>query len=133
MQGLGLTTDQIIEILSVYATAEQTIDAVAATPGWNVLGTFSMPASAKLRLDVIGLVSDGSLQLRSRLYCVTPGAVGAVSGSEAVITSMMDVQAFSGVVELTGGRLYQIQSEVTGNAGGTYFGTLRRATLAGQE
>lgn len=133
MQGFKLTDEQVIEILSVYATAEQTLDAVAATPGWNVIGAFTMPATAKLRLDVLGLVSDVALQLRSRLYDVTAGSVGAVSGSEAIITSTTDAQAFSGVVTLTALHTYQIQTEVTGALGGTYFGTVRLATLDGQE
>lgn len=133
MQGLALTTEQIIEILSMYATAEQTLDAVAATPGWNVIGAFPMPATAKVRLDVLGLVSDASLQLRARFYCVTDGAVGPVSGSEAVLTDQSDERAYSGVVELVANRTYQIQAEVTGNAGTNYFGTVRRAAPVGTE
>jgi hypothetical protein len=132
MQGLAVTTEQIIEILSVYATAEQYLEAVAATPGWYVIGGFPMPATADLRLDVIGSVSDDSaLQLRVRLYCVTPGQLGVVSGSEATLNSETDVQAYSGKITLTGGRLYQFQAEVTGAAGANYFGAVRRATLAG--
>lgn len=133
MQGFELTTEEEIEIISVYATAEQTIDAVATTPGWNVIGAFDMPATAKVRLDVLGLVSDASLQLRARLYDVTSGSVGAVSGSEAILTGSSDTQVFSGVIQLTGGHTYQVQAEVTGNSGGTYFGTVRRAQLDGQE
>lgn len=133
MQGFALTTEQIIEIISAYSAPEREVDAVAATPGWNVIGAFPMPATAKLRLDVIGSVSHASLTLRCRLYCVTPGAVGVVSGSEVVITSQSDVEAFSGVVDLVGQRLYQIQCEVTGAAGTGLFGVVRRAAPAGQE
>jgi hypothetical protein len=131
MSGFALTQEQIIEILSVYATAEQYLDAVAATPGWYVIGGFTMPATASLRTDVLGSVSDASLTERVRLYCVTPGSVGVVSGSEASLNSLTDVRAFSGVISLTGGRVYQFQAEVTGNAGSAYFGVVRRATLAG--
>jgi len=131
MQGLALTQEQIIEILSVYATAEQYIDAVAATPGWNVIGGFTMPASADVLVDVIGAVSNAALALRVRLYCTTSGSVGAVSGSEAQLATTTDSQAFSGVVSLVGGRTYQFQAEVTGAAGTGYFGAVRRATLAG--
>ncbi len=131
MQGFALTTEQIIEVLSVYATAEQYIDAVAATPGWYVIGGFSMPASADVRVDLIGSVSAASLTVRVRLFCVTTGAVGAVSGSEAQLSSTLDTQAFSGVVSLVGGRAYQLQAEVTGFAGAIYFGVVRRATLSG--
>lgn len=131
MQGFALTLEQIIEIISVYATAEQYIDAVAATPGWYAIGGFPMPATADLRTDVIGSVSDASLQLRVRLYCVSAGAIGAVSGSETTLNSLTDAEAFSGVVTLTAGRVYQFQAEVTGNTGSAYFGVVRRATLAG--
>lgn len=131
MQGFALTLEQIIEIISVYATAEQYIDAVAATPGWYVIGGFPMPATADIRLDMIGSVSDPSLTLRSRLYCVTPGAVGIVSGSEVTLNSTNDTEAFSGVFTLTAGRIYEFQAEVTGNAGSSYFGVVRRDCLAG--
>lgn len=131
MQGLALTPEQIIEILSVYATPEVYLDAVAATPGWYVIGAFPMPATADLMTDIIGSVSHASLTLRVRLYCITPGAVGVVSGSEASLNSLSDTAAKSGVVTLQGGRLYQFQMEVTGAAGADKFGVTRRATLAG--
>jgi hypothetical protein len=131
MQGFALTTEQIIEILSVYATAEQYVAGVEETPGWLVIGTFLMPASAPLRIDVIGSVTDPSLTLRVRLYCIEAGAVGPVSGSEATTQSTVDAQAYSGVINLVGGRKYQFQAEVTGDAGDGLFGVVRRATLAG--
>lgn len=131
MQGFALTLDQIIEILSVYATPEVYLEAVATTPGWTVIGGFPMPATADLRVDLMGSVSEAGLTLRVRLYCVTPGDVGVVSGSEVALTSLTDVQAFSGVVTLQGGRAYQFQMEVTGASGANKFGVTRRATLAG--
>lgn len=131
MQGLALTQEQIIEVLSVYATAEQYIDAVVTTPGWVVIGAFTMPATADVRVDALGSVSNSALALKIRLYCVTTGAVGAVSGSDAQLSSTTDSQVYSGVISLAAGRMYQFQAEVTGVAGGTYFGVVRRATLAG--
>lgn len=132
MQGLALTPEQIIEILSVYATANIEIDAVAASPGWNVIGAFTMPATFPVLVDALGAVSDASLVLRVRLYDITPGSVGAVSGSVAQLNSTTDVQVFSGLITLTGGHVYQFQAEVTGAAGDGFFGAVRRATLAGQ-
>ncbi len=132
MQGFALTQDQITEVLSVYATAEEYVDAVAATPGWTVIGGFLMPASVNVLVDILGAVSDVSLTLRVRLYDITTGSVGIVSGSTASLTSTTDAQAFSGVVTLTGGHTYQFQMEVTGNAGSGFFGVTRRATLDGQ-
>ncbi len=131
MQGFALTQEQIIEVLSVYATAEQYLDAVAATPGWYVIGGFDMPASADIRVTVIGSVSNASLILKVRLCCVTTGFVGAVSGSDAQLSTVTDSEAFGGTVSLVGGRTYQFQAEVTGTSGVNYFGTVRRATLAG--
>jgi hypothetical protein len=131
MQGFALTLEQIIEIISVYATAEQYIDAVAATPGWVVIGGFTMPATADIQTDVLGSVSDEDLALRVRLYCVTAGAVGVVSGSEAQLSTTEDSRATSGKFTLTGGRTYQFQAEVTGDTGAGFFGVVRRATLNG--
>lgn len=131
MQGFALTQEQIIEILSVYATAERTIDAVAATPGWTVIGAFPMPATAALHLDAIGSVSDAALTLRIRLFDITPGSIGPVSGSEASTTSKTDVQFTGGSITLTGGHRYQFQAEVTGGASSSLYGAVRRATLAG--
>jgi hypothetical protein len=131
MQGLALTTEQIIEILSVYATAEQYLEAVAATPGWNVIGAFTMPASASVRVDCLGSVSDASLTLRVRVYDITTGSVGVVSGSTAQTSSTTDAQAFSGTFDLVGGHAYQFQAEVTGGVGDGFFGVVRRATLNG--
>ena len=133
MQGFALTLEQIIEIISVYATADQTIDAVAATPGWHVIGAFKMPASFNVQIDVIGSVSDAPLVLNVRLFDVTPGSVGPVSGSTASTTSESDVPFTSGVVGLLGGHTYQFQAETTGGASSSLYGSVRRATLVGAE
>lgn len=131
MQGFELTTEQVIEVLSVYATAEQAIPAVTASPGWFVIGGFTMPAGADVRVDLLGSVTDAALTLRCRLYCVTEGFVGEVSGSTAQLSTTEDSQVFSGVFALTGGRSYQFQAEVTGDEGGDKHGSVRRATLQG--
>lgn len=131
MQGFALTQEQIIEILSVYATAERVIDAVAATPGWNVIGAFLMPATADLHIDVIGSVSNAALTLRVRLFDITPGSIGPVSGSEASATATTDVPFTGGAIALTGGHRYQFQAEVTGGVSSSLYGVVRRATLAG--
>lgn len=131
MQGLALTTEQIVEILSAYAAPAQTIEAVAATPGWTVIGAFSMPVTFDIQLAAIGSVSDAALTLRVRLYCVTPGFVGAVGGASLLITSTTDVRAESGVFTLTGGRVYQFQAECTGAAGDGLFGVVQSAFPVG--
>jgi hypothetical protein len=131
LSGVALTTEQTIDILSLYSSAAQSILAVAAEPGWNVIGAFPMPITADIRLDVIGSVSDPSLMMSVRVYCVTPGSVGVVSGSLVKLASLIDTEVFSGVFTLTGGLLYQVQAEVVGAAGDSFFGLVRRAAPAG--
>lgn len=131
LSGLALTTQQTVEILSLYSSSQFSIGAVTAAPGWNVVGTFPMPTTASIRLDLIGSVSDPSLVMTARIYCVTPGFVGQVSGSLVSLASMLDVEMFSGLFELVGGRLYQVQAQVVGGAGDSYFGLVRRAAPAG--
>lgn len=131
MQGLALTTEQIIETISLYSTSAQQISGVSVAPGWQVVGAFPMPTTASVRLDVLGSVSDASLVMSVRLYCVTAGFVGVVSGSMVSIASTTDVEQFSGVFSLTGARQYQVQSQVVGNAGVSYFGNLRRVAPTG--
>jgi len=127
LSSLALTKAETIEILSLYATANRPILAVAVEPGWEVIGAFPFPVTADIRLDVTGIVSDTSLTLTTRMYCVTDGFVGEVSGSRVLLSSTTDDQGYSSQFTLTGGRLYQIQSQVVGNAGDSYFGYVRRA------
>jgi hypothetical protein len=132
MLGFALTTEQIIEILSAYSAPSQEIEAVAATPGWHVIGALRMPVTFDgLQLTAIGSVSDASLTMRVRLYCITPGFVGPVSGASLTIASTTDVSAESGLFDLVGQRLYQFQAEVTGDVGDGLFGVIESASLQG--
>jgi hypothetical protein len=131
LSGLALTKEETIEILSLYATSNRPILAVAVEPGWEVIGSLGrFPATADIRLDVTGIVSDSSLVLTTRLYCVSPGFVGEVSGSRVALSSTVDDQAYSSRFTLTGGRVYQVQSQIVGNEGNDYFGYMRRAAPA---
>lgn len=131
MQTLALTTQQTIEVISLYSSSGQSILGVAAAPGWTVIGAFPMSATASVRLDVIGSVSDVSLTMTVQMYCVSLGFAGVVSGSQVQVTSLIDAEVFSGLFTLTGGRLYQVQAQVVGNAGDSFFGMVRRAAPAG--
>jgi hypothetical protein len=131
LSGLALTKEETIEILSLYATSAARVDAVATAPGWVVVGSFPIPTTADIRLDVLGSVSDPSLTMSIRLYCTTPGSVGMVSGSQVALASLVDVQVFSSAFTVVGNRSYQVQSQVVGNAGASYFGNLRRVAPAG--
>jgi hypothetical protein len=131
MQTLGLTTEQFIEVISLYSAPQTPIAAVAAEPGWFVIGGFFMPASATIRLDLIGSVSDDSLTLSTRLYCVTDGFAGVVGGSLVSLATVVDTRQLSSAFTLEGGRLYQVQAQVVGDAGDDFFGYVRRLTPAG--
>jgi hypothetical protein len=125
MRGFALKQTAELAVLSAYAAPVQTIPAVATTPGWYVMGAFFLESSAELRLEVIGLVSDVDLTMRARLFDMTTNEpVGDISVS---VRSLTDTRVLSGFAKLTGGRLYQIQVEVTGGAGEDQFGVLRSA------
>lgn len=131
MQGLALTTEQYIEILSLYCTSNKPIIAVAEAPGWEVIGGFPFPTSAEIQLDLFGSVSDESLTLTACLYCVTSGHVGEVAGSRVMITSTIDTRALSSRFQLEGNRNYQVWAQVVGNSGDDYFGYARRIAPQG--
>ena len=128
--GIALSTEQIIDILSLYSSTAARVDSVTVEPGWQVFGGFPMPATANIRLDVYGSVSDPALILTVRLYCTTPGFAGEVVGSRAAIVgATVDTEVFSSVFEIVGNRSYQMQAQVVGAVAG--FGNVRRAAPAG--
>lgn len=126
METLALTDSERVEIISMFATASRRLDAVAVAPGWEVIGAFPMRVSASVRLSMIGSVSDASLTLSTKLYCVTPGAEGDVTGALVSRTgALVDVESFSGKFDLPAG-LYQVHAQIVGNVGDPYFGNARR-------
>lgn len=129
--GLALTPDQAVEIISMYSSSAFSILAVASAPGWNVVGTFPIDVSCRARLDAIACVSDDTLTLSARLYCVTPGSVGEVPGTRVTLNSMIDARVLSTAADLVGGRLYQVQAQVVGDEGDDFFGIVRRAAPSG--
>ena len=108
-------------------TSLASILAVASEPGWNVLGTFPLDTEIDAKLDVIGSVSDDSLLMTVRIYCVEDGLVGEVTGSRATISSTIDRRAYSSRIKLKANVLYQVQAQVVGGAGDDFFGLVRRA------
>lgn len=125
MRTIALTSGQTVEIISSFAATNKSIPAVSASPGWHVVGSFRVPVEAKGRLDVVGIVSSGSLTMRVRLFDLTTAGVVAGSLSE-LASATVDTYARSGTFVIPGGRLYQVQAEVTGGAG---FGVLKSAQL----
>src|SRR5574338_1357752 len=132
-QGFALTNASSIEVIAAYAAPQTTVMAVAATPGWQVLGAFYLPKSCSARIDALMMVSDASLTCRVRLYDATPGAMTpsarVVSGSVSTQSTTM-VRQLGPTVSLTGGRLYQLQCEVTGGSGVDFFGVVPTATIS---
>lgn len=131
-EGFALTAASTVEVIAAYSTPQTTVLAVAATPGWQVLGAFYMPKSAQARIDALMMVSDASLTCRVRLYDATPGAV---SGSRIVpgyasTQSLTTIRRFGPLVSLVGGKTYQLQCEVTGDEGDGFFGVVPMATIS---
>jgi len=69
------------KVPTVVFTPTNPVPAVAATPGLYVQGTFKSPTTTTTQLNVIGSVSSALLTMNLRVYCITAGFVGVVSGS----------------------------------------------------
>lgn len=129
MRTIKLTEGKLIEVISPYAAPARAVDAVAASPGWTVAGTFRVPLDAAGRLEVVGLVSSASLTFRARIYDLTAAAV--LSGAYVeMVGPVVDTFGASGITAIPGGHLYQVQVEVVGAAGTGKFGYLKSAQLA---
>ncbi len=129
MSGFGTTQTDSLEVITAYIAQSGEIPAVAADPGWRVLGAFFLPISSSARVELIGSVSNVILTLTVRLFDMTTGA--PVSGSTVQVVTTTDDRELSGVFQLLGGHLYQFQAEVTGAAGTAYFGKVKSASLTG--
>jgi hypothetical protein len=126
MQTIALTTSPQVEIISAYATTNQTLPAVSASPGWYVLGAFFMPVTHDVRLETIGVVSHAGLTLRVRLFDLTEAK--PISGTLVELTELVDTRRRSGLVNLKGNRAYQVQAECIGG-GPSGFAVVKTATL----
>jgi hypothetical protein len=126
MEGLALTAEALIEVLSTYSSTDKVVPAVPATPGWFVVGAFTLKVSAKAVLALIGSVSNASLTMHARLFDLT--ALVPVSGTIA-LTDLSDAQRTSPELSLVGGHVYQMQVEVLGDAGDDNFGSVKSLQL----
>lgn len=125
MEGIALTTDELVEVLSTYSALEQAIPAVASAPGWFVVGAFKLSSSVRAAIGLIASVSDESLTLTARIYDLTTlSSVGSVT-----LQSKTDQHVTSGGMNLVGGHLYQMQIQVVGGAGSLLFGSLKQMNL----
>ncbi len=99
------------------------VQAVATTPGWNVVGAFTASRARAVKLRLLGCVSTTELLMRGRLFDLSaspPAPLGTVSLPQTLATSVAD----SAPVQLISGHLYQLQVEVTGGSGTTLFGAV---------
>ena len=124
-QSIGLTGEAIVEVINGFTAAEQVVAAVAAEPGWTVVGALWVPVDVTAQLELIGLVTDAALAMTARLYNATDAAI--VSGTAVSTSSLVDERKVSGAVVVAGGKLYQVQVEVVGPVAG--LGVVRGASL----
>ncbi len=83
MQGFALTQEQIIEVLSVYATAEQYIEGVTATATWAAPVSFNGVAYAPTGVTGVGHL--GAASVRFKAHDFGAGPVWVPSGDGAVL------------------------------------------------
>ncbi len=91
------------------------VEAVTATPGWYVVGSFYAESGSTVTIETIGCVSDSGLALNMRLFDVTDRL--PVSGSTSQITATTDARVESAPVALQVGHQYQMQAECIGLSG----------------
>lgn len=126
--GFLVTTTSTTEIVAAPSFGMELVQAVAATPGWQAVGDFYLPTSADdVSLDVTVLCSKAGLLARVRLYDMT--ALAEVSGSVVSTTAIVGTRLLSGLVNLTGGRRYQMQCECTGSTDADAFATVLSGTV----
>lgn len=126
-QGFAVESATSVEIVAAWTTPATVVSAVAASPGWRVIGEYYLPKSCAARLDVVHLVSAVGLTSRVRLWDTHDGSAvpGAVETGAVVPT-----RSLGGMAQLTGGRTYQIQAECTGASGETKFSRILTATIS---
>ncbi len=124
-QAISLTEKATVEIIAAYTATNQAFPAVAAAPGWYVVGSFFMPKASPARLECEGLVSAVANVLTMRLVDVLTGIPVGGSTTEG-ISAMVDTRKLSGSFELAGGKTYQMQAQIIGPSG---FGVVRAASL----
>ena len=110
---------------------QQTVSAVASTPGWETIGAFVYNGDAG-KLQAMVLVSNSSLTANLRLYGPIDGyAPAAITNSDITTTSTTEILLSSSAVTsyLTTGKIYQIQMECVGGTNTSDFAIARYAAL----
>lgn len=115
-------------------TGARTIQGVAVTPGWSVIGEFLYTAAENAaplgalerKLRAVALATSAALTVRVRL--VRADTLVVVAGSLLTFAAPVVNEAEQETADLssalTNGVIYQIQAEVTGGATGSDLGTV---------
>lgn len=122
--GLSQTLAPIVELSADIFVGKSTIEAVAASPGWHVLGEYRVPKTTPALLYAILCVSASGLTARVRFWCVDDAVA---LDSPVVSTSLAPAYVTSGEINLEGGKRYQIQAECTGAEGDDQFASINGA------
>lgn len=125
--GMAVEEAATLEVLAAWVAPKTVVPAVAATPGWHVIGEYYLPSSTLARLEAILSVSASGLTANVRLWDMSANA--AISGAVAASTSTTTARQLSGRVNLTGNRRFQIQMECTGAIGEDKFAILEAAGI----
>lgn len=126
--GLSQETAPIIELSADIFVGKTILPAVAATPGWRVLGEYLIPKSTPAQLYAFLATSHASLTARVRLWSVTDAAALGTPISAASLTPQY---VAGGEVSLVGGQRYQIHAECTGSVGDDRFAVVESAGVTG--
>lgn len=109
---------------------QQTVQGVAATPGWTVVGDYFY-VKGKVNLEFIALPSNSAITCRAKLVVAATGV--DVAGSILTIGPGVtaDTRQISGDLSATmaANTLFQIQVEATGGATQSDFCTMRTARV----
>lgn len=112
-------------------SGQELVQAVAATPGWTVIGAFFFTGVfTSAVLESILLVSKPTLTGRVRLFDLTAGI--PVPGSTLTGTSStIEVRRTSVnlIASMPQNRIYQFQAEATGGSASDEFVEVREAKL----
>lgn len=129
-RSFGNTSQEEVSLVADPAPTTRTIPGASVADVWWVIGSFFLPKSVQARMDAILSVSIGTLTVQVRLFDLEDNVV--VSGSIASTSQLAPTRAQSGIIELTGGRNYQIQAQCyrIGATDSTYFGVIDTATIS---
>lgn len=125
-RGMAVESAAAAEVVAAWVVPPKNVEAVSATPGWEVLGQYYLPKTVSAKIEATMGVSAPGLTGRVRLWCVED----AVAVSGYIETMSEDMQRFLGpTVQLQGLKQYQFQAECIGSTGEDKFLVVSSATI----